>query len=278
MKISNFLLHRVALTAASIAAVACLTANAQMVTAPASANEPATTAELRLPDAPSFLHADRSYSSSFRDDQDLLASAPRADAKDIVTPALPEASHTQELIEPGQTAPQLSTSDDILLGLKAAFSPFAAVGWLSAAGYEHIFNNSPNYGTDRGAFGQRLGASALRAGSEGVFSESVFAPIFHEDPRYYRLGPSHSFAGRVIYSITRPLINRTNSGKNSINFALLLGNLAGAELTHAYYPPRNKSQTEIMETFGGSIGGSAVGYAFYEFLSPIAQKLTFQHK
>lgn len=189
--------------------------------------------------------------------------------------AWPAASHTQELIQPGQEAPSLTSGDKVLLGIRSAFSPFAIVGWLSAAGYEQAFNNSPNYGTDRGAFGQRLGASALRAGSEDILSESVFAPLFHEDPRYYKLGRSHRVPARLLYAITRPLINRTDSGRNSVNFALLAGNLAGAELTRTYYPQSNRSQSEILETFGGSIGGSAFGYAVYEFLGNFTGK--FHH-
>jgi hypothetical protein len=186
---------------------------------------------------------------------------------------LPTASHTQEIIEPGQSAPTLDTGNKVLLGLKSSFSPFAALGWLSAAGYEQLLNESPNYGTDRGAFGQRLGASAIRAGTEDFLSESVLAPVFHEDPRYYRLGPTHSLPARLLYAITRPLINRTDKGNNSVNFALLAGNLAGAELTYAYYPQSNRSQGEILETFGSSVGGSAFGYAIDELFGNFNRKL-----
>ena len=188
----------------------------------------------------------------------------------------PPASRTQELIDPGQDAPALTGGDKVLLGLRSTFSPFSAVGWVAAAGYSHLLNNSPNYGTDRGAFGQRLGAAAVRATTENLLSESVFAPIFHEDPRYYRLGSSHPLPARLLYAITRPLINRTDSGKNSVNWALLVGNLAGSELTYTYYPKQNRSQGEILETFGGSIGGSAFGYAIDEIFGDLARHLRGQ--
>jgi hypothetical protein len=185
---------------------------------------------------------------------------------------LPSASHTQEIIDPGQDAPSLSSGDKVLLGLRSSFSPLSALGWISAAGYEQLLNGSPNYGTDRGAFGERLGASFLRATSENLFSESILAPIFHEDPRYYILGSSHSIPARLLYAATRPLINRTDSGRNAPNFALLAGNLAGAELTYAYYPQPNRSQSEILSTFGSSIGGSAFGYVVHEFYDDLTHK------
>ena len=123
-----------------------------------------------------------------------------------------EASHTQKYLEPGQVAPTLTANDKVLLGLRDAFSLFSASGWLASAGYEQLVNGSPNYGTDRGAFGQRLGAAAVRDITEGVICDSVMTPILHEDPRYYRLGPSHNFFVRAIYAATRPVITRTDGG------------------------------------------------------------------
>jgi hypothetical protein len=165
--------------------------------------------------------------------------------------------------------PTLDAGDKVLLGLRDAVSPFAAVGWLASAGYEQALNGNPNYGTDRGAFGQRLGAAALRDMSEGVFTDSVLSPVFHEDPRYYRMGPSHNFFIRLVYAGTRPIIGRTNGGHTTINFASLGGNLAGSALASAYYPPINRGFTQTMETFGGSLGGSAVGDVVSEFLSDV---------
>jgi hypothetical protein len=189
----------------------------------------------------------------------------------ISTPSssLPEASHTQKFIEPGQAVPKLDTGDKVLLGLRDAVSPFSAVGWLASAGYEQALNGSPNYGTDRGAFGQRLGAAALRDATEGIFTDSVLSPVFHEDPRYYRLGPSHNFLIRLVYAGTRPLIGRTDGGRTTPYFASLGGNLAGSALASAYYPPVNRGFTQTMETFGGSLGGSAVGDVVSEFFDDL---------
>jgi hypothetical protein len=181
----------------------------------------------------------------------------------------PEASHTQKYIEPGQTAPTISAGDKVALGLRDAFSLFSAAGWIASAGYEQLVNGSPNYGTDRGAFGQRLGASAIRDVTEGVFSDSIMSPILHEDPRYYRLGPSHNFFARVIYAGTRPIITRTDGGHMTPNLAQLAGNAGGSALTNAYYPQLNRGFTQTAETFGGSVGGSAIGDLVSEFYDDV---------
>src|SRR5438552_16667252 len=105
-----------------------------------------------------------------------------------------------------------SLRDKVVCGLANSVSLFSSTGLLAAAGWEQLTNGSPNYGTDAGAFGQRLGAAAIRGVSEGVFSNSLFAPLFHEDPRYYVMGAGHPFFKRLVYAGTRAIITRTDSG------------------------------------------------------------------
>ena len=159
----------------------------------------------------------------------------------------------------------MTVQEKIVGGLKDSVSLFSIGGWLGAAGWEQLWNSSPNYGTDSGAFGQRLGAAAIRGISEGVFSESLFAPMFHEDPRYYVMGKGHNFFKRAFYAGTRILVTRTDSGHTTPNFSLIAGNATGSALTIPYYPSVNTSFSEVAMTLGTSLGGSAVGFLVDEF-------------
>ncbi len=243
----------------AIALLAFLTLCA--ATMPAQSNGAASNtaeASLALPDEPGVLRFSSSAAAFAQ-----TAKTPPSRSK----AARPEASRTEGFIEPGQSAPSLTSGDKVVIGVKEAFSPLAAAGWFASAGWEHLTNSSPNYGTDRGAFGQRLGASVIRDSSESILSDSVMAPLLHEDPRYYRMGPGHNFFVRVVYSGTRAILTRTDSGKTSLNFSLLAGTLAGSALTNTYYPKVNHGAGQTMETFGGGIGGSAIGYVVGEFFS-----------
>ena len=177
------------------------------------------------------------------------------------------AAPSDKFIAPGQQAPTLSARDKFVMGAKDSITPFSAASWLASASWSHLTNGSPNYGTDRGAFGQRLGAAAIRDISEDFFSTSIMANVFREDPRYYKMGRGHSIGRRVVYAATRAIITRSDSGRSTPNFALLSGNLAGSILTNAYYPPSNHGFKETSEIFFGSIGGSALGFGVSEFLS-----------
>ena len=239
-----------------------------------------TEASLTLPDEPGLLRASSSGDSTSEDaapgdSQGTSGSTKTAAPASGAT--LPEASHTQKDIQPGQAAPKLSGGDKALLGVRDAFSPFAAVGWLASAGWDQLLNGSPNYGTDSGAFGQRLGAAAIRDTSETLVSDCVLAPLLREDPRYYRMGPGHNFFIRLVYAGTRPIITRTDGGRLTPNFAELGGDLAGSALTNTYYPPLNHGVTQTMATIGGSVGGSAVGDVVSEFLGDVLHLFHIGH-
>jgi hypothetical protein len=179
--------------------------------------------------------------------------------------AAPVATLYTKSIPAGWQAQPLTAGDKVVVGLRDLYSlgNFGAI--FISAGYAHVTNGQPNFGTDKGAFGQRLGASAIRETAEGLFTDAVFSPLLHQDPRYYVQGPESGFVHRTLYAITRPLIGRTDSGRSTINGALLLGYAGSAALTTVYYPQSNRNFHDVAATYGGSIGGAALGFAFNEF-------------
>ncbi len=172
-------------------------------------------------------------------------------------------------MQPGQTAPRLDIADKVLIGIRENASFNSLAGWLISSGYEQADNSSPNYGQTGKGYAQRLGAAAARGSSENIFSDSIIAPILHQDPRYYRMGNSHGFIPRLFYAGTRGIIGRTDGGRHTINFANIGGDLGGSALTQLYYPPENRSFTQVMQTWGTSIGGDAAGYVVDEFAKDV---------
>lgn len=227
------------------------------------AQAPAQTAAVTLPDSPGAVLSSEGYTHS----SSSLAQPSPAAAPATPTGQQPHpASRFDTVIQPDQHAPPLTTRDKLELGVRSAVSPLSIASWFTAAGWSHLTNGPPNYGTDTGAFGQRLGATILRDPSQGILSTGVMAAVLHEDPRYYKLGRGHSIGRRIMYAATRALVTRTDHGNATPNLALLGGNLAGAALTNAYYPPLNHGVSETMMIFGTSIGGSALGFGIDEFL------------
>jgi hypothetical protein len=238
-----------------IAAIPFAAAQAPLASNPVAGSIAADT-RLDIPDSPGFLFS--SSSSSADPDNASIDPAPK--------PVFKHSPHLQMIVLPDEIANPMSVHDKVSAGLKNSMSVFSVTGWLGAAGWGQLTDRSPNYGADSGAFGQRLGAAAIRSTSNGLFSRSLFASIFHEDPRYYVMGSGHPFLKRLVYAGTRPIITRTDSGHSTPNFALFAGNAAGSALTVTYYPAKNTTFSEVAQTFGGTLGGSALGFVVDEFL------------
>jgi hypothetical protein len=175
----------------------------------------------------------------------------------------------RKYIMPDMRAQRITARDKVIIGLKGTYSLQNFSGIILAAGYEQLRDGQPNYGTDRGAFGERLGAAGIRDTAEGVFSDSVFAPLLHEDPRYYVEGAQYGVFHRALYALTRPVVTRTDSGRQTINGAQLLGYASSTALNNAFYPPGNRNVADNAKAFGGSIGGSALSYLLVEFTASV---------
>jgi hypothetical protein len=239
-----------------------------------------TVASLSLPEAPNPSSSAPSIgesSSSTSTDEPIGAEGAEGAAFDTASVKRRLlATRSDITIYPGQSAPRLSAHDKELIGLKQSFTLFSLVGWTTSAGYTQLVNGSPNYGTDSGAFGERLGAAALRNTSQNIFGNVVFAPLFHEDPRYYKMGTGHNFIKRTIYAGTRAIITRSDDGRATPNYSLIAGRVFGAALTNAYYPQTNRGFSQTAQTFGTSMGGAAIGFVVTEFLKDAMDFLHLQ--
>ncbi len=169
------------------------------------------------------------------------------------------------IILPGQTTVPLSTSDKFVYGLHDAFNLYAFAGITLSAGYSHIVNSAPHYGTNAPAFGKREGVSALRNTIQTLSTDVVFAPLFHDDPRYFELGPPHKFIPRVVYAATRVVITRSDDGHNRLNAPLLLGYGVAAGMNNLYYPDQDTGGKKTLEQYGSSLAGAALGFEANEF-------------
>lgn len=224
-------------------------------------------------------------SSSLEEEE--LPDAPSAIALRESGPALPEgffaeaepvgsahiASKLTKNVPAGWTAQPLTRREQVVLGIHSIYSPRGIAGMVVASFYSHVTNGQPNYGSDKGAFEERLGAVILRDSTEGLFADSILAPMLHEDSRYYVQGTQHNLLYRVAYAASRPLITRSDDGGSTVNGSILLGYAASSLLTNAYYPGVNRNFHDTASTYGGAIGGAALGFLLNEFHDEVLQAL-----
>lgn len=214
-------------------------------------------AAVALPDAPSSMMAPVETP-----EESFIGFAPSATARKY-----------HRTVQPDQQALPLSAGDKMKLSVVNQFSLSSLAGNLLSAGYGQLADSRPHYGVDKGAFGQRLGAASLKGLSQSVFSYGIYASVFHDDPRYYVMGPSHPFGKRAVYSATRIVITRKDDGSSAVNWSRLAGIASAAALANAYYPERDRSVSKTATSTLTSIATGAATNELSEFLGDIMHKI-----
>lgn len=182
------------------------------------------------------------------------------------------------VVDAGAGPQPLTSREKLEMSFRSRFSYGAFGSALFAAGEQQLFNSRPRYGTDSGAFGERLGAAELKQATESFLSYGLFAAVFHEDPHYYRMGPTTSYARRGLYSASRVVLTRTDSGGTSINWAKLAGVAGATALTYTYYPDRDRSVGKSFEAYGTSLASSALTLGLHEFIPDLIDLIRHRKK
>lgn len=183
----------------------------------------------------------------------------------------------QTVSDPNIKVKPLTTREKFKLFVKETVDPFTFVSAAMGAGMSQVGDDTPKYGEGMESYSQRFGAAYADMATQSFFSDAVLASILREDPRYYRMGPSHSIPRRVFYSMSRLVVTRRDSGKESFNCSGVGGMAMGIALSNAYYPSRSVSGSVTEARFITSISGAALGNLLPEFWPDVKEKLTHWH-
>jgi len=168
-----------------------------------------------------------------------------------------------QYVDPGERIPPLYARDKWVFWLHQEARVPAAFPALVSAGFGQL-TDSPDYGSDSEAFGDRVGAAFLRQASMRFFCNSAFPVLLHEDPRYFRKA-SGSYRSRIGWAAERAFVIQRDDGSHGFNNSDIFGHLAAAALTPTYYPHPSANTGVVFETWGTSIAGDVGNNMFLEF-------------
>jgi len=139
--------------------------------------------------------------------------------------------------------PPLSLKDKFWLATQDSFdySSFVSAGIL--AGVSQANKSYPEFGQGAKGYGRYYWHAVADQAVGNYLTEAIVPVVTHEDPRYYTLGHG-GFFKRSGYAISRLLITRTDAGGQTFNFSEIVGNGAGAGISDAYYPSRERTWTK----------------------------------
>jgi hypothetical protein len=194
-----------------------------------------------------------------------------------VSPIYPGRHPYIHRIVPPDVGPQpLTGGQKFELSLRSSISVMSFGSAFISAGWSHLNNSRPHYGSDRAGFGERLGAAKLKASSESFFSYGLWATVFREDPHYYVMGPTHSIGHRALYAATRVVITRKDSGGTGVNYAKLFGVASSNALVNTYYPDTDRGFRPSITAYGTNLLTTAATNQIDEFLPQLIKAV--RHK
>lgn len=106
---------------------------------------------------------------------------------------------------------------------------------------------NPEYETGMMGWGQHYGIALATSETDVFFQRFFFPTLLKQDPRYYR-NPDLPFFRRVLYSMSRVVITRSDSGGETINASRILGGATTRAISDLYVPGQAQGMRPISNT------------------------------
>jgi hypothetical protein len=153
-------------------------------------------------------------------------------------------------------AVRLSPGQKFRLAMRVEIDPFTLLGSGLVAGIEQATNSFAGYGQGAAGFGKRYAASYADGFVGTLLGGAIFPAILHQDPRYFYKGTG-SITSRALYAIATVVICKGDNGRWQPNYSSILGDLASAGISNAYYPASNRNGAGV--TIDNALVGAASG-------------------
>jgi hypothetical protein len=170
-------------------------------------------------------------------------------------------------------AAPMTAGQKMSLAFRSSVDPFTFAAAALVAGYHESLDDDTGFGWGAGGYGKRVGAAYLDAFDGTIIGNGILPAIFHQDPRYFRLGHGTT-THRLLYAMATTVICKGDrTRKWQPNYSNVGGNIIAGALSNLYYPSSNSGVGETIAngltvTAEGTIGG-----VFNEFWPDICRKL-----
>lgn len=128
------------------------------------------------------------------------------------------------------------------------------------------------YGPGLKGFGELAGISVLQNATAEFFGTFAVPALMHQDPRYYRM-PNKPFKKRILYSISRSYISRSDEGKTIPNYGVLAAYPIIGELSNLYVPGLETDGPSTAKRVLTGLALDPVNNLVNEFLPDVAKRV-----
>ncbi len=175
-------------------------------------------------------------------------------------------------INKGVKVQPFNRGDKVHYAFTEEYDPVSLFSASLAAGYEHLRDTDPHFGSDSAGYGERLGAAAFRQGVNRIFGDGILPALTHEDPRYYRVAEG-SILSRAGQSALQTLVRHRDNGTVGINYSGLAAHAMADGLPITFYPQVSAKASVAAKGFSTSLAADAGLKLVREFLPDLFHAL-----
>jgi len=190
---------------------------------------------------------------------------------------IPQDQNSALLFLPVKSSRSLSFGDKFTIYTHQTFGPPALIlpAFKAGMGMANPTNHYPREWKDgAGAFARLYGDSLAMATSQRT-ARFLTGVVLHEDPRYARSNSKNPLM-RTMHAVAFTLVDKTDSGRNTIAFSNFAGAAAGGFVGSAYLPHGYNDLTHAEQRMAFQLTGIAIQNIAAEFQpqwGPIVRKL-----
>jgi hypothetical protein len=171
----------------------------------------------------------------------------------------------------------LNASDKFHLFVQNTFEPISFIGASWDAGWAHVDRDDPSFGSGATGYSKRYAAALADNVADDFFSTFLYPSIFHQDPRYYRLGRG-TVHQRLGHALRHVFVAHSDSGSLMFNYSEWLGTASSKTFSNLYHPGNERGVGSIASRGGVSIATDMGWDVFREFWPEIAHKFHLPFK
>ncbi|HEX4319682.1 MAG TPA: hypothetical protein VHZ52_02175 [Acidobacteriaceae bacterium] len=179
-------------------------------------------------------------------------------------------------VSANQTLPPQSAKEKFITATEDSFDYSSIVLPAVVAGYSMATDQTPEFHQGGIGFSRYLWHSVVDQTVENYMVEFVVPSITREDTRYYTLGKG-GFKKRAGYALSRAVVTRSDSGKETFNFGEILGAGGAAGISNLYYPSPERTFGNTAQKWGLNVGIDAATFFFKEFWPEINRTVFHNH-
>jgi hypothetical protein len=168
-------------------------------------------------------------------------------------------------------APQ-PPKEKLILGISNSFGPSALLFSGAKAGLNQASNTYPAFRQGAKGYGRYYWHAFADQAVENITVQSLLPIALKQDSRYYGLGQG-GIVKRTGYALSRVLITRTDSQRQTFNASEVIGAGAAAGISTTYYPGQYRTWTKTGQRWLSNVLVDGGFMVVREFWPDVSRKL-----